>query len=84
MDPFTMAAGWLQEHLLVPALYALDLMDWEDVAFGWAIFAVYGVVQVAVTYAVCLPLEKPSRVREVRKDIARIKTVQAQRASATK
>ena len=29
-------------------------------------------------------LEKPSRVREVRKDIARIKTVQAQRASAGK
>ena len=58
MDPFTLAAGWLQEHLLVPALYALDLMDWEDVAFGWAIFATYGVVQVAVTYAVCLPLER--------------------------
>ncbi len=29
-------------------------------------------------------LEKPSRVREVRRDIARIKTVQAQRASAAK
>ncbi len=27
-------------------------------------------------------LEKPSRVREVRRDIARIKTMQAQRASA--
>ena len=27
-------------------------------------------------------LEKPSRVREVRKDIARIKTMQAQRTSA--
>ena len=27
-------------------------------------------------------LEKPSRVREVRRDIARIKTVQAQRTSA--
>ena len=27
-------------------------------------------------------LEKPSRVREVRKDIARIKTAQAQRTSA--
>jgi large subunit ribosomal protein L29 len=27
-------------------------------------------------------LEKPSRVREVRRDIARIKTVQAQRANA--
>ena len=29
-------------------------------------------------------LEKPSRVREVRRDIARIKTLQAQRASAAK
>ena len=27
-------------------------------------------------------LEKPSRVREVRRDIARIKTMQAQRSSA--
>jgi large subunit ribosomal protein L29 len=27
-------------------------------------------------------LEKPSRVREVRRDIARIKTVQAQRSAA--
>ena len=27
-------------------------------------------------------LEKPSRVREVRKDIARIKTIQAQRSTA--
>jgi len=27
-------------------------------------------------------LEKPNRVREVRKDIARIKTVQAQRSAA--
>ena len=29
-------------------------------------------------------LEKPSRVREVRKDIARIKTTQTQRAAAAK
>jgi len=28
-------------------------------------------------------LEKPSRVREVRKDIARIKTLQSQRTAAT-
>ncbi|PCG13421.1 MULTISPECIES: 50S ribosomal protein L29 [Sphingomonas] len=28
-------------------------------------------------------LEKPSRVREVRKDIARIKTIQAQRTAAS-
>ena len=57
-DPFDLAAGWLQEHLLIPLLYALDLMQWEDVAYGWALFAVYGAVQVAVTYAVCVPLER--------------------------
>ncbi len=51
-------AGWLQEHLVVPALFALGLMPWEDIAFGWTLFAVYGLVQVAATYAVCLPLEK--------------------------
>jgi sterol desaturase/sphingolipid hydroxylase (fatty acid hydroxylase superfamily) len=39
-------------------MYALDLMQWEDVSFGWALFAVYGLVQVAVTFAVCMPLER--------------------------
>ena len=57
-DPFDLAAGWLQAHLVVPLLYALDLMDWEDIGYGWALFAVYGVAQVVVTYAVCLPLER--------------------------
>jgi sterol desaturase/sphingolipid hydroxylase (fatty acid hydroxylase superfamily) len=56
--PFDLAAGWLQETLILPALYALDLMQWEDIAYGWALFAVYGVAQVAVTYAICLPLER--------------------------
>ena len=51
------AAGWLQETLLLPALYALGLMEWEDVSFGWALFAVYGAIQVVVTLAVCMPLE---------------------------
>ena len=55
---FDLAAGWLQEHLLIPLLYALDLMEWEDVSYGWALFAVYGAVQVAVTFAVCVPLER--------------------------
>jgi sterol desaturase/sphingolipid hydroxylase (fatty acid hydroxylase superfamily) len=55
---FDSLAGWLQEHLLLPALYALGLMQWEDVSFGWALFAVYGVAQVIVTFAVCLPLER--------------------------
>jgi sterol desaturase/sphingolipid hydroxylase (fatty acid hydroxylase superfamily) len=56
--PFDLAAGWLQEHLLLPMLYALDMMQWEDISYGWALFAVYGAAQVVVTYAVCLPLER--------------------------
>jgi sterol desaturase/sphingolipid hydroxylase (fatty acid hydroxylase superfamily) len=57
-DPFYVAAAWLQAHLIVPLLYRFDLMEWDDIAYGWALFAVYGVAQVAVTYAVCLPLER--------------------------
>jgi sterol desaturase/sphingolipid hydroxylase (fatty acid hydroxylase superfamily) len=57
-DPFDLTAGWLQEHLLIPMLYQFGLMNWEDVSYGWALFAVYGAVQVTVTFAVCLPLER--------------------------
>ena len=57
-DPFDWAAGWMQEHLLLPLLYWLGLMEWEDVAHGWALFACYGAAQVAVTFAICLPLER--------------------------
>ncbi|CAH2599227.1 Sterol desaturase family protein [Rhodovastum atsumiense] len=56
--PFDFLAGWLQENLLLPLLYALGMMEWEDVSFGWALFAVYGMAQVIVTYAVCVPLER--------------------------
>lgn len=56
--PFDLVAGWLQEHALIPLLYATGLMEWEDVSYGWALIAVYGVVQMALTYAVCLPLER--------------------------
>jgi sterol desaturase/sphingolipid hydroxylase (fatty acid hydroxylase superfamily) len=57
-DPFDLTAGWIEEHLLIPAMYQFGLMNWEDVSYGWALFAVYGAVQVAVTFAVCLPLER--------------------------
>jgi sterol desaturase/sphingolipid hydroxylase (fatty acid hydroxylase superfamily) len=57
-DPFDLTAGWLQEHLLLPLMYQLGWMEWEDLSYGWALFAVYGAVQVAVTFAVCLPLER--------------------------
>lgn len=48
----------MQENLLIPLLYELGLMSWEDVAFGWALFAMYGAAQVALTLAVCVPLER--------------------------
>ena len=57
MDPFDTAAGWLQEHAVIPMLYQFDMMQWEDIGYGWALFAVYGVAQVFVTLALCLPLE---------------------------
>jgi len=57
-DPFDLAAGWLQGHVLIPLLYQFGWMEWEDIAYGWALFAVYGAVQVALTFALCLPLER--------------------------
>ncbi len=57
-DPFDLGAGWLEERLLIPALYQVGLMNWEDVSYGWALFALYGAAQVVVTFAVCLPLER--------------------------
>ncbi len=57
-DPFDLAAGWIQEHALLPVLYALGWMRWEDMSYGWALFAMYGAAQVAVMYALCVPLER--------------------------
>jgi sterol desaturase/sphingolipid hydroxylase (fatty acid hydroxylase superfamily) len=57
-DPFDLVAGWLQEHLLIPGLYQFGLMNWEDVSFGWVLFALYGCAQVVLTFAICLPLER--------------------------
>ncbi len=54
---FDTAAGWLQETLLLPLMFQLGLVQWEDISFGWALFAVYGAAQVVVTFAICVPLE---------------------------
>ena len=56
--PFDLAAGWLHQMIVLPLLYRFDLMQWEEIGFGWALFAVYGAAQVLVTYAACLPLER--------------------------
>ena len=57
-DPFDLIAGWLHETLIIPLLYSIGLMRWEDLAHGWVLFAVYGAVQVALTFAICVPLER--------------------------
>jgi sterol desaturase/sphingolipid hydroxylase (fatty acid hydroxylase superfamily) len=58
MDPFDTAAGWLQEWVLIPLLYRLGMMEWEDVAQNFATFMVYGAAQVLVVSAVCTALER--------------------------
>ena len=53
LDPFDLTAGWIQEHALIPVLYRFGGMEWEDISYGWALFAVYGAVQVVLTFAAC-------------------------------
>lgn len=58
MDPFSFAADFVQQHFLVPWLFRFDLMQWQESAYGWALFSVYGLAQVALTFAICMPLER--------------------------
>ncbi|MSO91650.1 MAG: sterol desaturase family protein [Acetobacteraceae bacterium] len=57
IESLDLIAGWLQEYLLLPLLYTAGLMAWEELSFGWALFAVYGAIQVTLTFAICVPLE---------------------------
>ncbi len=54
---FSTIAGWLDQHLILPVLYRFGWMAWEELSFDWALVCVYGMFAVAVTYAVCWPLE---------------------------
>ncbi|MBS4075346.1 sterol desaturase family protein [Ameyamaea chiangmaiensis] len=58
IDPFSWLAGWIQEHWLIPVLYHFGWMEWEDTSFLWAMFAIYGVLQVGLNLSVCMPLER--------------------------
>jgi sterol desaturase/sphingolipid hydroxylase (fatty acid hydroxylase superfamily) len=62
IDPFSAAAGWLHENYLLPLLYRADMMEWDDIAYGWVLFALYGVAQVLLMLAICWPLEKWRRL----------------------
>ncbi len=57
-DPFAWIAGWIHETVLLPLLWHAGLMQWEDTAFMWALFATYGVLQVLINYAICVPAER--------------------------
>jgi sterol desaturase/sphingolipid hydroxylase (fatty acid hydroxylase superfamily) len=56
-DLYAGATGWLFETLVQPPLYALGLMDWAEDLHDWLDFAVFGLLGIAVVYAVCRPLE---------------------------
>jgi sterol desaturase/sphingolipid hydroxylase (fatty acid hydroxylase superfamily) len=75
-DLYTSATGWIFETLIQPPLYALGLMDWAEDLFTWLDFALFGLLGVAVVYAVCRPLEawrpveRVTDARAVRTDMA--------------
>jgi sterol desaturase/sphingolipid hydroxylase (fatty acid hydroxylase superfamily) len=58
VNPFDLIAGRVEEHAVIPLLYWLGLMQWEELSYGFVLVAVYGLTQVIVTYAICLPLER--------------------------
>jgi sterol desaturase/sphingolipid hydroxylase (fatty acid hydroxylase superfamily) len=50
-------SGAVYEGAVQPALYEAGLMEWADRVQEWLDFALLGVVQVVLVYAVCRPLE---------------------------
>ena len=58
IDPFAWIAGWIHETFLIPALWRLGWMQWEDVSFLWVLFAVYGALQVAINCALGVPMQR--------------------------
>lgn len=75
-DQYDQLATWIFETAIQPVLYQLGLMDWAEDAFTWLDFFLFGLVQVAVVYAVCRPLEAWRPVergqdrRAIRTDVA--------------
>jgi sterol desaturase/sphingolipid hydroxylase (fatty acid hydroxylase superfamily) len=63
--------GWLFELAVQPLLYATGLMAWAEDSFDWMNFFLFGMVQVAVVYLICRPLEawKPVERWPDRKDV---------------
>ena len=56
--PFNDLAGWVEQVAVLPLLYRFGLMQWSELSFGWTLVAIYGVTQMLLAYAVCVPLER--------------------------
>ena len=65
MDLWVDTSGAIYEGAVQPALYALGLMLWADRVQEWLDFALLGIVQIALVYAVCRPLEAIKPVEDV-------------------
>ncbi|MBL8311758.1 MAG: sterol desaturase family protein [Burkholderiales bacterium] len=55
---FTELVSWVHATLVSPAVYSLGLMSWSEWAYDATAFFVGGVLLVAFTTLVCLPLEQ--------------------------
>jgi sterol desaturase/sphingolipid hydroxylase (fatty acid hydroxylase superfamily) len=65
MNLWVDTSGAIYEGAVQPALYALGLMLWADRVQEWLDFALLGIVQIALVYAVCRPLEAIKPVEAV-------------------
>jgi sterol desaturase/sphingolipid hydroxylase (fatty acid hydroxylase superfamily) len=54
---FSIIAGDIDQYFILPILYRLGWMAWEELSFDWALICVYGMFAVILTYAICWPLE---------------------------
>jgi len=65
MNLWVDASGAIYEGALQPALYSQGLMEWADRVQEWLDFALLGLVQIVLVYAVCRPLEAMRPVEAV-------------------
>ena len=56
-DAYDTLTGWLFEHAIQSAMYALGLMDWAEDAFDWLDFALLGALTILLSWIICRPLE---------------------------
>lgn len=65
MNLWVDTSGAIYEGAVQPALYAMGMMIWADRVQEWLDFALLGIVQIALVYAVCRPLEALHPVEEI-------------------